>query len=241
MKTEEVLSPEAVREALGRKNVKLSASRADIDADLVEENLAHLNDLLNRFPEVAREIDTYGLKVEARTWKGDTVAYVEPELYTPKMTLCLSKNHYKYYGKVTIETEEQALAGNWMQCAKGKRAIYTVSHEFGDIVQNVLIWKHIKANDTEYKAAIAHDRISKKPTAIERFRMKIAKAHKDELFKIVKEEHPRMTKKAFENSMSRYGTKKESDFFAEAFANAKCGEPNVIGRAMLRFLKREVK
>lgn len=240
VKTEEVLSPEAVREALARKNVKLSESLADIDTGLLEENLAYLNDLLNRFPSIAREIDTYGLKVETRAWKGDTVAYVAPELYSPKMTLCLSKNHYKYYGKATIETGEQALSGNWMPCAKEKRAIYTVAHEFGHIVQNVLIWKHIKANDTEYKAAIAHDCISKKPTAIERFRMKIAKAHKDELFKIVKEERPRMTKKAFENSMSRYGTKKESDFFAEAFANAECGKPNVIGKAMKVFLERNV-
>ncbi len=239
-KAKEVLSPEAVREALDRKNVKLSASLADIDTDLLEENLAYLNDLLNRFPSIAREIDTYGLKVEARAWKSNDVAYVASEFYSPKMTLCLSKNHYKYYGKVTIETGEQALLGNWMPCAKEKRTIYTVAHEFGHIVQNVLIWKHIKANEAEYKEALAHDMISKKPTAVEQFRTRVARTHKEELFKIVKEERPRMTKKAFENSMSRYGSKKESDFFAEAFANAECGKPNVIGKAMTTFLERNV-
>ena len=237
---EKTLSPQAVREALKRKNVTLSKRLADIDADLLEENLAYLNDLLDRFPSVAREIDTYGLKVEARAWKSGTVAYVASEFYSPKMTLCLSKNHYKYYGKATIETDEQVLSGNWMPRAKEKRAIYTVAHEFGHIVQNVLIWKHLKASKAEYKAALAHDRISEKPTAVEQFRTRVARTHKEELFKIVKEERPRMTKKDFENSMSYYGNERPSDFFAEAFANAECGKPNVIGKAMTTFLERNV-
>jgi hypothetical protein len=47
------------------KNLTIPKSLADIDADLAEENLAHLNDLRHRFPSVTRTIDTYGLKVEA--------------------------------------------------------------------------------------------------------------------------------------------------------------------------------
>ena len=37
--------------------------------------------------------------------------------------------------------------------------------------------------------------------------------------------------------MSNYGRSTPYEFFAEAFANSQCGEPNIIGKAMNIWLK----
>lgn len=39
--------------------------------------------------------------------------------------------------------------------------------------------------------------------------------------------------------MSIYGQRNTHEFFAEAFCNAHGGKPNVIGKAMLKFLERK--
>ena len=52
--------------------------------------------------------------------------------------------------------------------------------------------------------------------------------------------HPKRTKRSIKAEMSRYGDERSSDFFAEAFANCECGEPNVIEKAMKVFLERNV-
>lgn len=123
-------TPEEVRKALMAKNVKLADNLNLLDKDVLNENLAHLNDLLTRYPRVARLIDNYGLKVKSYHPKGDEVAAVSISYISPKMELSLSASHYKYHGKVDIETKDQAIIGNWMPCAKGKRTVYTPTHEF---------------------------------------------------------------------------------------------------------------
>ena len=119
--------------------------------------------------------------------------------------------------------------------------LLTISHEFSHIIQNVLIWEYIKTHSTEYRAAQkAALRDKKKNDAVVQFYSRIQKEHKAEILQIAKEMNPKRTARSIKAEMSRYGNKRSSDFFAEAFANAECGEPNTIGKAMKVFLERNV-
>ena len=44
-----------------------------------------------------------------------------------------------------------------------------------------------------------------------------------------------------DNNMSKYGKTSPQEFFAECFANAECGKPNALGKAIKIYLERNFK
>lgn len=237
-----------VLKSLEDKNVTISSSLDSLDHALIMKNLAHLNSLLDRYPKVARTIKDNDLTIDSREWNRDVYGALTPSISTPRMTLCLSARYYAHPDDLSRGVARNTANGTWTPCAKENRAVFSLTHEFGHVVQNVLMWEHInanKANRMEYEDAVKQDRAAynqrKRPTAIKKYRDKIAKEHKKELMRIMKEINPQMTKDEKKAAMSRYGHSDAQEYFAEAFATAICGEPSIIGQAMNIFLERSVK
>lgn len=113
--------------------------------------------------------------------------------------------------------------------------IYTVTHEYGHILQNFIArrredWDAIDAKvskTTQFKKIREIYRNAEK---------KQAKTMYEEIIEIAKNDNPDF--KLSEN-LSRYGHTNYYEAFAEMFANSQLGTPNELGRAMSKWLEKE--
>lgn len=94
------------------------------------------------------------------------------------------------------------------------RAGYTVTHEYGHLVQHALYQKAVKNGYTGTEKAFRR------------------RAYRDIASSAVRKYG------ATGKDLSNYGRSNTAEFFAESFANANLGAPNAFGRAMQDYLKR---
>lgn len=175
---------------------------------------------------------------------GNAVAYVSSRITMPasqNLSLCPK---YQKSRSAFLASEKSSVTSGWcMPCAvtDEELEIYTVTHEYGHILQNTLIQERM-----ESQGWIAAD-----PNAFIRTRFTTKKARfkwyydvkkdvQDECFKeivdIAKSLNPNFSLSA---SLSRYGRTNKAEFFAEIFANSQLSKPNDLGKAMQIWLKRK--
>ena len=169
-----------------------------------------------------------------------TDAYVGAKVTDPtnqNLSLCpIAFNSYK--SNVT-ETLSQIESGYIMPALKENASIYTVTHEYGHMVQNTVIKKAMEDYGLEkLKASIDY---SKKT---EKARLKQYKKIWEDTEKRCCAEILDIAKEANVNfklgdNISRYGRTNYAEFFAEVFANSQLGAPNELGKAMLVWLERK--
>ena len=128
-----------------------------------------------------------------------------------------------------------------MPCSDEHITKYTVTHEYGHIIQNILIkQRYIEEGWDETNPKAFYD--STKSTKKERFAWynklseEVENEHYEEIIAIAKENN-----KDFNllDNISDYGKSNKAEFFAEVFANSQCGKPNELGKAMQIWLKRK--
>ena len=178
-----------------------------------------------------------------------TVAYVNQDWFNDNPSLCVNT---KYYGKsvdslIDIERREQRIGGS-MPCSEDMLKYYSITHEYGHMIEDTIIIRR-------YPVADADAFVAKRKEQWERFGIWSNEKEKEsrdlhfaryvnssmsdirqELISIAKSIDPKATIK---RDMSTYGQSKPEEFFAEAFANAYCGLPNVFGKAMMKWLAKE--
>lgn len=169
-----------------------------------------------------------------------TDAYVGAKVTDPtnqNLSLCpIAFNSYK--SNVT-ETLSQIESGYIMPALKENASIYTVTHEYGHMVQNTVIKKAMEDYGLEkLKASIDYSKKTEK-ARLKQYKKIWADTEKRccaEILDIAKEAN--VSFKLGDN-ISRYGRTNYAEFFAEVFANSQLGAPNELGKAMLVWLERK--
>lgn len=169
-----------------------------------------------------------------------TDAYVGAKVTDPtnqNLSLCpIAFNSYK--SNVT-ETLSQVESGYIMPALKENASIYTVTHEYGHMVQNTVIKKAMEDYGLEkLKASIDYSKKTEK-ARLKQYKKIWADTEKRccaEILDIAKEANVNFK---LGDNISRYGRTNYAEFFAEVFANSQLGAPNELGKAMLVWLERK--
>lgn len=167
-------------------------------------------------------------------------AFVRCKIMNPlDQSLSLCPRTYKQYDrKKEMEERDQ----KWIMPFKDEEAeVYTVTHEYGHMVQNTMIADEMKAQGWDPNNASAMvDYTAHTPKGMFKWytdiRKKVAKGCKKEIVDIAKESDPSFK---YADYISDYGKTNDMEFFAEVFANSQLGAPNKLGLAMKEWLKRK--
>ena len=159
----------------------------------------------------------------------DSDAYVKRNSIRPaQQELVLCKEHFSSSReKMIIKLRGQRNRKYCMPFADGEETIYDVTHEYGHMLQNILMQKRIdELNLTPGDKMTLYD------IAKERVKLECRK----QIIAIAKSQNPDF--KLSEN-LSTYGKVNNAEFFAEVFANSQLGTPNELGKAMNIWLERK--
>ena len=205
---EAVKGIDAFKSVLDKWQFNNNADFYDMDEDLFEQNADRLDDLLTKFPIVA---DTVRNQVEFTIENNlRAIAWVTRTESGRSLKLTFSRNYFKNganaFGSHT--------SGWSMPCSEENNKLYTLTHEFGHLLHNAIVYKN-----TNGRAKSLKTEVRKLLTPIKA----IAKKNGGD----------------FDSLISGYGRTNSNEAFAEIFANAFCGAPNELGKAMLEWLKNE--
>lgn len=208
-----------------------------------EVQIANTNQLLKLEEKFGCVHDSSGT-ICAVSDGNSTVAYVRSRLVNPtSQNLSLCPKFYKSKAKL-IESEKEAIVQGWSMPANltdEEIMIYTVTHEYGHILQNTLIRKEFEKAGwvaTDEFAFVNYARKTKK--AMFKWYYDLNAKVKNDCFTEIIE----IAKEANENfkladNISAYGKSNKAEFFAEVFANSQLSKPNELGKAMNVWLERK--
>lgn len=142
-----------------------------------------------------------------------------------------------------------------MPCDEDKLSIYTITHEYGHMLQNMLITQRFKAdgwddeNSGKFRdkdGAIEYAKnygyysksVMKRMYEVEykwydERRNEVVDQCRKEIIAIAKKNNKRFK---ISDNISKYGKSSKEEFFAEVFANSQLGKPNELGIAMQQWL-----
>ena len=121
--------------------------------------------------------------------------------------------------------------------------VYTITHEYGHILEQYVCihrtdWDALEETKTEIlkREGRLVDNIKAVSALYRDEEKRLAGEIHDEIIDIAKKNNPNFNEA---DHRSNYGYEDDYEFFAEAFANSQCGEPNELGIAMNEWLRRE--
>lgn len=204
---------EEALKSLGFKSVDNSFFRL-VDRNMQLSIADQIFTLENRFNAVHRSIDPYISADEKRH-----VACVRHRIDQPNyQSLHLSKTEFKNRNRHISNRNNDVNTFHCMPCNTDNETLsrYVVTHEYGHMVENVLISEEMKG-----KLGSHSD---------------FARYYRSEITEIAK-----LLDRDYDESkyLSKYGSTKDTEFFAECFANSQLGQPNVLGYAMQIWLERK--
>ena len=220
---------------IGFGNVEMSVD--NVEEQLLVENVKQLRKLEERFGMIHKSKSNIIGENHS-----SAIAYVSSGRALPsRQNLSLCPNYYKDYKK-HVDMEKRAVQSKWsMPCSDDKLAIYSVTHEYGHIIQNVFIEERYvrdgwdKNNPSDFIDWSKKTKKAKWKWYSKR-REDVAKEHFDEIVEIAKNKNKDFK---LSDNISEYGKTNHHEFFAEVFANSQCGEPNELGKAMIEWLKKK--
>ena len=223
-------------------------TRTDAEKALFDMGFERIEDSVSRLPDDVLISQTKRLqKLEKRFGMigksvkpslsamndGNAEAYVASKVRTPndqKLSLCA--RHFSQGLEYIISTQKRQVGDRWsMPCSKDMYEWYTVTHEYGHMLNNILLFESIDSIDTFKTKATT---IEGKYKAYQKYQNKITGEWDKEIIAIAKRDNPDFV---LSDNISRYGKTNNAEFFAEVFANSQCGDPNELGKAMNKWLK----
>ena len=210
-----------------------------VDDDLIISNTNQLLKLEKKF-EVVRQSNSRIQSVS----NGDAIAYVRSKIINPtEQELSLSPMYF--FDKNELEkVQEEAVKSRWcMPCdmSSEELQVYAVTHEFGHMLQHILIKQKYEQNGWTLATAKDFIDISKK-TKDAKFKWYIEcnKEVQEECFNEICEiARDNNDKFNLDENLSMYGKSDKSEFFAEVFANSQLSKPNELGKAMNIWLEKK--
>ena len=152
---------------------------------------------------------------------GNIVAGVSFSKGAKRPTVMLSDKFFSQSKKdIALIIEKTIKNKHHMPCSPNNYCIYPITHEYGHLVEQKLFLDHISKNNKLISQKHFDD---------------FTKKLKDDIISIANEQNKNFI---YENNISRYGDRNPAEFFAECFANSQLGEPNELGHAMIKFLKK---
>lgn len=208
-----------------------------IDCDLAIENTNQLLKLENKFGAIHLSKGSI-CSVNSR----NANAYVSRQVLIPsnqKLSLCPSS--YSNRAKL-IESKRYSVEIGWsmpMALTDEELVIGIVTHEYGHILQNILVESAMKNAGWTAKSPNAFaDYTKRTQKAVFKWYFdvdkKVRKQHFNEIVTIAKKRTPKFNLK---DNLSEYGYTNYAEFFAEVFANSQLSKPNELGDAMNIWLK----
>lgn len=200
---------------VGFNDVSASVIR-NVDINMLEDNVKQLKALEDRFNVIHSTNVSLGYDGRAKWYGCVRAPYVGSDIellfsgegfrdkeQAMRDIFRLSKSGYS----VPIDVKSDYVLSN-----------YTVTHEYGHIIQNVLYNRDVLSGATNLD------------------KWQYCVNVKDEIIAIATKNNPAFDINA---NMSEYGFSYPWEFFAEAFANSQLGAPNEIGVAMETWLKQK--
>lgn len=220
--------------------------------DIIDKKLAvstenRVNELNSKYLKVGNFLNQKGSTLTDELLGFNTEAQVKYDVSMERVDISINKFRYKDYDE-HIKRMADNVASNWsMPCDPKYYDVYTITHEYGHALECMLIDEYNKANPVEFNKVM--EKINKYKTgkydvnyaitmsqkASRSYTNKITNDIAQDIMKIAHDLDPNFK---LEDNISRYGKTSTYEFFAEVFANANCGKPNTLGKAMTEYLKR---
>ena len=223
----------------------------DVGFDMIEDSF---NNRVN--PELAIEQTNQLIKLEKKfgavhksthsticseSSKGAN-AYVSSGVATPgNQHLSLCPGAFKNRDNLISGALRTKESGWHMPFIDEKASVYTVTHEYGHIIENILEQERMISLGWDADEPMKFVNYARKTTkAMFKWYYDISKQVQkecfDEIIEIAKEANADFS---LADNLSRYGHTNRCEFFAEVFANSQLGEPNELGKAMNVWLERK--
>jgi hypothetical protein len=240
---------DSIKRRLGAKGVIVDDSLKHIDQRLLVDNAVKLDELLTLYPAVQNFIRRNGFTFNAKRGHGfDDVAELKRNRDDTNIELSLIIRHFVDY---TYHVNHQGLAviqNKYMPFDFKQITYYAMCHEFGHLTQYAILNFH-KQYSLEWYDIMRNAKramtITERDTAISKIIQYNDTKKKEIMEKIIalaKNNNPWLTEGQIMGHLSKLASHKENlikEFFAEVFANAHGGQPNILGEAMLEFLRKE--
>ncbi len=214
----------------------VEASFGNIDKGLAIDATNQLTKLEDKFGVIHKSHNSYIRSASGKT----SNAYTESTWFSPReqgLTLC---NPYYNDKANLIETKIAQRNLNWsMPFADNEASIYTVTHEYGHMLENSLFEQEMEKLGWDYANRSKFVDVKKRTPSAQikwyaNIRKNYSKYYNNEIVEIAKAQNPNFDLQA---NISRYGQTKAEEFFAETFANSQLSKPNELGKAMNIWLK----
>jgi hypothetical protein len=224
----------------------------DIGFSMVEDSLSEINpdlyvDSTNQLLQLEEKfncIHQSGGMTICSVSNSTANAYVSNTItHAPRASesLSLCPGAYKRTVSETVESLQSSKESKWhMPFTDGNETIYTVTHEYGHILQNLLEQQRMVQKGLDLSNPLQFANKAKLMAKTKKARLKaydwyksVSKEVEDECFleivRIAEQNNPNFK---LADNLSRYGRTNKAEFFAEVFANSQLGEPNELGKAM---------
>lgn len=231
---------EEAKEVLGSKNVFIDDNLEKLDRELFLENASKLNEMLEKYDIGAQFARDKKFIFEASSSKEDFLGCCITNRYDgAKQTIQLNPKYFKNYKEYVSGQMKQSLSGFKMPTLESRAQNYTITHEFGHYIENILFEMEKNKNKAEWDLVLEKAKNSKRPKAIlDKWYNGKATTISKKIIEIAKTLDGEETIKS---CLSKYGETNHYEFFAECFANMEGGKPNKLGKAMELFLKEVLK
>ena len=232
----EVHNKEEAKEELLKVFGNVEPSFMKNDEELIVRNTNQFLKLNARFGAVTENNAGFvTAKKSGRAIAWTDSSYREDREFT---RLGLVKDFYKDKNILMDEEESGQRTFFSMPCAKENLDIYSITHEYGHILESYISRRREDwdALEEQFKQKTPGGWIVKDPKAYQKAEKKRANEIYNEIIGIAKEKNSDFN---LEDNLSKYGHSNKFEFFAEVFANSQCGEPNELGLAMEEWLQKE--
>ncbi len=239
-KNNKILSLNECKGLIEKQNIKFwDNDLKQIDNKLLSENTQRLNELIEKYPTIQEYIKNKNVKFNALNLSNNTVAHVATDIDIKNIEISLSKSKYKDYNDfIKMEDNELAIK-HCMDRSDKYKSTYTITHEFGHLIESSFIDEYNKNHLAEFHnmrtKALNAKTTTQSKNIIKNWESKITDNIAQEIYEIAKSNNSSFD---LNKNLSQYGKENSFEFFAECFANAECGKPNELGKAMQQYLKK---
>ena len=229
-----------------QKTVSIKDNIDKIDSKLHTVTIDRLNELNKKYPSMDKFFKEKGTTINSELLGFKTNAQVKYDYNIKNVDFSVNTYRYKDYNELVSKTEE-SIKSNWnMPADKKYYDVYTITHEYGHAIECKLIndynlthaeeLQKITEKVEKYKTGNYDVKyaISQTQNITRKYTNQIVHDIAQDILKIAHDIDPNFV---LAESISRYGKENSYEFFAECFANANCGKPNTLGKAMSQYLK----
>nr|DAH90094.1 MAG TPA: Lethal factor [Caudoviricetes sp.] len=220
---------------LSKQGVQVSIETfRDVEQGLQRQSLGKLSELISKVDGLGdffKNNPDFSLALDNQRLKGDELGRtVSRSTGQGLQKVTLNSIWYRDAKKLIDETKRCVEIGHFMPCDETELGAYTIAHEFGHVLHNVLFTKEVerRIQNGETFRFLNFGQI----------RSRVISQIRSDVLKLAMKETGDRTMSAVEQRyVSAYGRSSRAEFIAEAVANAYCGKPNPVGKAMAKYIE----